>query len=212
MADQSTTETRSAADGLGLDYPKIEAMVSQLANAISQTKMPPGSGDGPITLRADYQITMEVVKLLSDIRFRCLVFVTAIITIATALLPGTGDSGTRIILGFVGFLATLGITVYELRNSQLYEAACHRAKMIEGRLGMEKFSKYGNQGGLFGERPKYTKRWKDLSSEEQTNLNTGKDVPLMSFWLVPVKHDHGLACIYGAALGGWVYLIANGLL
>ena len=33
----------------------------------------------------------------------------------------------------------------------------------------------------------------------------------MRFCDFNVKHDHGLAFIYAGALGGWVYLIANGL-
>ena len=33
----------------------------------------------------------------------------------------------------------------------------------------------------------------------------------MHFQLVRVQHDQGLALIYGAVLGGWVYLIVSGL-
>jgi hypothetical protein len=218
MTDQSTTETKSGTDGPAFDYLKIEAMVGQLAGAIAQSKVSPAdSGDKQATLRVDYQITVDVVKLLSDIRFRCLVFVTAIIAVANALLPGTGDSGTRLALGVVGFLATLGITIYELRNSQLYEAALHRAKILETLLGMVNATKEreeGQRAGLFNERPLYVDNtfWKGLSEKERKKRREAKEIRFMSFWLVRVKHDHGLALIYGAALGGWVYLIADGLL
>jgi hypothetical protein len=142
-------------------------------------------------------------------------FVTAVIAVANALLPGTGAPGTRIALGFVGFLATLGIAIYELRNSQLYEAAIHRAKYLERRLGVPGSTSHGERPGLFNERPPYVdeKYWKGLSDEERSELK--KDparIPLMRFWTVRVKHDRGLALIYGAALGGWVYLIADGIL
>ncbi len=226
-------------------------------------------------------------------------------------------------LGFVGFLATLGIAVYELRNSQLYEAAIHRAKEFETRLGLARTMKHNQQArlfqaGLFNERPLYIKdecctrqEWNNLrdpwaftvndlqdvgglidevcnfkddsvwerickelhqpstrtdllqtrvlkalnglladeslykcrrfaqvrlraemwdsfdqnpNDEELRRLNRflleeaypkeihKKKVPWMPFWFVKVKHDRGLALIYGAALGGWVYLISDGLL
>jgi hypothetical protein len=39
-----------------------------------------------------------------------------------------------------------------------------------------------------------------------------EDPQFMRFLFVKVKHDRGLALIYGAVLGGWVYLIADGVL
>ena len=86
------------------------------------------------TLRAEYQVAVDFIKVLTDIRFRCLAFVTATAAVANALLPGTGRPGLRIALGSLGFFTTVGIVVYELRNSQLYEAAIHRAKVLEKRL------------------------------------------------------------------------------
>ena len=55
-------------------------------------------------------------------------------------------------------------------------------------------------GGLFSERPNYIH--KDAKAPK----------PLMRFAFVPVKHDHGLAFIYGSALGAWAYMAAYGLL
>jgi hypothetical protein len=211
MTDQNAAKTEP---GAGFDYPKVEAMVGRLADAIAQSKVQSPDSDRKAALRADYQSTVEVIKLLSDIRFRCLVFVTAVIAVANALLPGTGDSGTRVALGVVGFLATLGIAVYELRNSQLYEAATHRAKMLETALGAERTTKHCEEAGLFNERPPYVDDayWKSLTPDQRKEKKEKKSLPLMSFWSVNVKHDYGLAVIYGAALGGWVYLIADGLL
>jgi hypothetical protein len=216
VTDPNSPESKSGINAHGLDYAKIEAIVSQLANAIAQSReAPPDAGARQIALRADYLSTVDVIKLLSDIRFRCLVFVTAVIAVADALLPGTGDPGTRIALGFVGFLTTLGIAVYELRNSQLYEAAIHRAKILEGRLIAERTSKQSDKAGLFSERPPYVegKYWKrELDQAGRNKALEDNNAQLMSFWLVAVKHDRGLALIYGAVLGGWVYLIADGLL
>jgi hypothetical protein len=55
------------------------AQMKEVAGASRPSKASPSNpGDSQATMRADYQITVDVVKLLSDIRFRCLVFVTAI--------------------------------------------------------------------------------------------------------------------------------------
>jgi hypothetical protein len=198
---------------------KIGALVDtldSLAKTIQSKISQPDSPDKEKLekLLADYQTTVDVVKLLSDIRFRCLVFVTAIIAIANALIPGTGNPGTRIALGFVGLVATLGITIYDLRNSQLYDAAIHRAKDLERRLVLVSATKNWDEGGLFAERPPYVPggKWKDLTFKQRKDEIKEKRLPLMRFWLFTVKHDHGLALIYGAALGGWVYLIADGFL
>jgi hypothetical protein len=216
MSSQGTPDTKTGGDGAGLDYPRIEAMVLTLADAVASTRAPASNtGDKQAALRLDYQVTVDLVKLLSDIRFRCLVFVTAVIAVANALLPGTGDPGTRVALGLVGFLATLGITVYELRNSQLYEAASHRAKVLETHLGVVRAASLSERaGGVFNEREPYVNgdMWKKLSPTERADLRKKREAPLMRFWFVKVKHDHGLALIYGAALGGWVYLVADGVL
>ena len=188
------------------DYARIEAMVSQLVGALAP-KPPPAPAEDPVALRAEYQIAVDIIKLLSDIRFRCLAFVTALATVANALLPATGDPGTRLALGMLGLLATLGITIYELRNSQLYEVAIHRAKTLESRLEMRRSSANDGDGGLFNERPDYIHEVHHEAAE-----GTEPSPPRMRFWLVSVKHDHGLALIYGAALGAWVYLVAYGLL
>lgn len=170
--------------GRAIDYGRIEEMVEKLVNAI-RPPLEPGEDD-PVALRAEYQVAVELIKLLSDIRFRCLVFVTAITAIANALLPVQGDAGMKPALGVLGLLATLGITIYELRNSQLYETTVHRAKNLEARLQMKGSSVGVGTAGLFGERPSYV--YKHSGSHLE---------PLMPFWFVPVKHDHGLAFITG---------------
>jgi len=49
-------------------------------------------------------------------------------------------------------------------------------------------------------------------TEEEKKKEEPAEERLMLFWCVPVKHDHGLALIYGSALGAWFYLLASGLL
>lgn len=212
MTDPEMTQGKATTDVAGHD--DFRDMVRLIQRIVYSEVSRHNSDDERATLRLDYQITVDVFKLLSDIRFRCLVFVTAIIAVANALLPNTVDAVNRISLGFVGFLTTLGITVYELRNSQLYEAAIHRAKILETHLKMERAAEQTHKDGpfgLFNERPPYVESayWKGLDSEVR---KTQSNAPLMTFWSVKVKHDQGLALIYGAVLGGWMYLIANGIL
>src|SRR5262249_20305124 len=93
-------------------------------------------------------------------------------------------------VGWLGLLATTGVVVYELRNTQIYDYALHRAKQLELRLELESVFSPGEFGGLFSERPVDGVRALGLS----------------------VKHDRGLALVYGAAIGGWVYVASWGLL
>jgi hypothetical protein len=187
--------------GAAADYnEKIKETRDKLAAAI-EAKAQLALAEDPVALRVEYQVAVDIIKLLSDIRFRCLTFVTAVTAVATAF-ASTADPGMRPALGVLGLLATLGITVYELRNSQLYEVATHRAKMVERRLRMSGGLDDVARVGLFGGRPSYVRKPPNKPAKER----------FMRFWLIPVKHDHGLALIYGAALGAWVYLVVYGLL
>ena len=221
MTDDDKSEPKGTPKGPGLDYQQIRAMVTELATAIALTSVPPevpeqepkayAPGYDQIALRADYQSTVDVIKLLTDIRFRCLAFVTAITAVANAVLPATVLPGTRIALGAVGFFTTFGIAIYELRNSQLYEAAIHRAKILEASLKTLRASSKSAHAGLFNERPLYVEgEYGEGLPEEQWQHPKKHNVRLMRFLFVKVKHDQGLAMIYGAVLGAWVYLMADG--
>lgn len=142
-------------------------------------------------LQLDYERTTDLLRLLTDVRFRLLAFVPTISGAGIALLSGSRSSGERIAVGAIGLLATLGIVVYEIRNTQVYDYAVHRAKILEERLGVGSVFRDGAPGGLFGERP-------------------GRTVRL--FGLAVAGHDRGLALVYGAAVGGWSYILAWGAL
>jgi hypothetical protein len=142
-------------------------------------------------LRLDYEQTTDLLRLLTDVRFRLLAFVPTISGAGVALLSRGGSSAERIAVGALGLVATLGIVVYEIRNTQIYDYAVHRAKALEERLGISSVFRPGSVGGLFGERP-------------------GRTVRL--FGLAVAGHDRGLALVYGAAVGGWSYIAAWGAL
>jgi hypothetical protein len=190
-----------ATSGSPVDDDRIAGMVERIAGAIAQQR----PSDPAAALRADYQVAVDMIKVLSDIRFRCLVFVTSITALANALAPSQADA-LRGPLGLLGLLATLGIAVYDLRNSQLYGAAMHRAKFLERELQCMPSGALQGPAGLFTERPDYINR----NAQAPTDIQPAEP-PLMRFWLVQVKHDRGLALIYGAALGAWAFLAFYGL-
>lgn len=122
--------------------------------------------------RLDYQVSVDLLKVLTDIRFRCLSFVTAVIALGGAAITWNNDPAGRAGLAVVGLIATLGIAVYELRNSQLYEAAMHRAKYLEAVFGCWPSADHlppGRYGGVFTERLPYLKVpcWGVTSPEER---------------------------------------------
>jgi hypothetical protein len=87
----------------------------------------------------------------------------------------------------LGLVATAGVLLYEVRNTQVYDYALRRAKDLEARLGL--VSRAGTPGGPFTERPGRTAR---------------------VFGIATAGHDRGLALVYGAALAGWAYLVGWG--
>ncbi len=134
-------------------------------------------------LRLDYDTTTRVILGLADVRFRLLALVPTIAAAAIAIVSKAGATPAELMsLGAVGLVATLGILVYELRNTQLYDAAVARAGVLEGALELK-------GGGLFGGRPK-----------EGFRL----------LGVFEISHDRGLGLVYAAALGGWSYLVVWG--
>jgi hypothetical protein len=141
-------------------------------------------------LRLDYDETTSLVRSLLDVRFKLLAFVPTISGAAVALLSRGATTAELIAVGVVGLVATLGIVLYELRNTQVYEYALERAQALEERLGFPSLFHGGETGGPFSELP-------------------GRDVRVLG---LAIGHDRALALVYGAALGAWAYLVAWGVL
>ena len=108
-------------------------------------------------LRLDYAETAQVVRMLTDIRFKLIAFVPTVAGVALGLLSAQTSPAARFTVGLVGLAATVGILVYELRNTQLHEAALRRAQFLERRLGFPP-TREGSVGGVYGERPSRTLR------------------------------------------------------
>lgn len=153
------------------------------------------SDDGSLSLsdrlKLDYQQTTDFLRTLTDVRFKLLALVPTLSGAAVALVGHPGSAVELLALGLLGLAATLGILLYELRNSQLFDYATRRAQQIEVALGLRSLDGDAHPGGLYRERPE-----------------TG----LRLLGLATVNRDRGLALVYSAALAGWSYLVAWGAL
>jgi hypothetical protein len=102
-------------------------------------------------LKISYDQVCTIWRTLLDVRFKLLglvPFVSVSVMLVTA--PGTGAEvilrGTSLsIVGGVGLLATLGLIIYEARNSELYNDLISRGRRIEAEIGL--------QNGIFLGRP-----------------------------------------------------------
>jgi hypothetical protein len=142
-------------------------------------------------LRLDYNETTDLMRSLTDVRFKLVAFVPTISGVAIAVLGHGRSTAELLAVGLLGLVATVGIVIFDLRNTQLLDYAVLRARSLEEQLGFVSIFEPGRPGGLFTERP-------------------GRDLRI--FGLAGVGHDRGLALVYSAAIGGWCYIVAWGAL
>ena len=148
--------------------------------------------DADDRLRLDYEQTTQLMRTLTDIRFKLLAFVPTIAGTTVGLLGSPRPSAELIAVGLLGLVSTLGIFLWELRNVQLLDGVVRRAEVLERRLGLASVLEgEARPGGMVSERPRQT---------------------LTLFGMLGVRHEHGLGLVYGAALAGWTYLVLWGLL
>jgi hypothetical protein len=166
----------------------------------------------------DYEVTQDLVKMHTDIRFRLLAILPPIAAAGVALVsaPAVGLSPFSLFaIGSMGFLLTLGCVLYDLRNSDLYNACVHRAKILEGVMG---FVRSGDETipispstetalpeGAAPPAKEPNKRWAGGAHRQRA-------VRYLNFLGLPVSHGSALALVYGVLLGAWVFPIAKGLL
>ena len=150
-----------------------------------------GSPSRAELLRLDYQQTTDLLRTLSDVRFKLLALVPTLSGAAIAILGHPSSAAELLGVGLLGLVATLGILLYELRNTQLYDYATRRAQHTEAQLGLPSIRGGDGPGGLFSERPGRT---------------------LRLFGIAPIDRDRGLVLVYSAALAGWTYLVSWGAL
>jgi hypothetical protein len=145
--------------------------------------------DADDRLRLDYEQTTQYLRTLIDVRFKLLAFVPTVSGIAVAVVGQPRPAAELLGVGVLGLLATLGIFVYELRNTQISGTLIRRAAELERQLQLPSSHSGQGSGGLYTERP-------------------GITVQLLGF--LPVSHGLGLGLVYSAAIAGWSYLVAWG--
>src|SRR6478735_1677632 len=103
-------------------------------------------------LRLDYNETTDLMRGLTDVRFKLLAFVPTISGAAIAILGHGKSTAELLAVGLLGLVATVGVVIFDLRNTQLLDYAVLRAKSLEERLGFVSIFEPGSPGGLFTER------------------------------------------------------------
>ena len=143
-------------------------------------------------LRLDYDQTSELVRTLMDVRFKLLAFVPTIAGAAVALVGAGRPTGAELLaVGILGLLSTFGVLMYELRNTQIFNATVSHARALERLLGLGAGDEHtGPADLLVQDPPSYTR----------------------TFGLASLGQERAVAIVYGAALAGWSYLVAWGAL
>lgn len=141
-------------------------------------------------LKLDYEKTTTYYHQLADSRFKLLTLVP-LVTGATVLLSKDANPSSVLVLGILGFVVTLGIFLYNQRNTQIFDTMILRAKMLEILLKLEPLDERYRYAGPFLSRPERT---------------------MKLFGVIKVWGDRGLAIIYGPTLAVWAFLITNSLL
>jgi hypothetical protein len=131
-------------------------------------------------LRLEYESASRLLGELTEIRFKLLALVPAL-TGAVVALTSPGSTGVELLaIGGLGLVATSGVLAYELRNGELCRRATDRVTHLETQLLPG--------GPLIG----------------------GESRAPRLFGVLPASQHLGVGLVYGAALGGWVYLVVWG--
>ena len=139
--------------------------------------------DADDRLQLDYDQTQQLLRTMTDIRFKLLAFVPTIAGVSVGFFGRPRPAAELLAIGLLGLVATLGILVYELRNSKIFAAAVRHVSELERQLQLG--------GGLMREPPAGTERL---------------------FGVLALRSERGLALVYGAAFAGWTYLVVWGAL
>ena len=85
----------------------------------------------PELLRLDHERNVARLRELGETRFRLLAFVPTIAGATVAILPQRTDPEDFAAVGLVGLVATLGIFLYELRNTAVLKEVRARVLLLE---------------------------------------------------------------------------------
>jgi hypothetical protein len=159
-------------------------------------------------LIAEYAEVNQNFRLYADIRFKLLALVPTLGGVGVYALSraesADADFALGLVIGVLGFLATLGITFYDQRNSELYNALSDRASYLEKQLKLP-HTKGERAEDASGELPKPVGEQGENAFGGQWQERPGRGRYLLRF--INMGHDSGLALIYGPVIGAWFYPI-----
>lgn len=140
-------------------------------------------------LKVDYEATVQYFLHLSEVRFKLLGALPALTALAAALLPPIVDPARGFAIASLGLLVTIGITIYDQRNTQIYDCLVARARRLEEKIqGVPPLV----GGGPFSDRP-----------ARRPKFEFKRMRPAL-LW-----HDLALAIVYAACLGVWASLVQD---
>lgn len=85
----------------------------------------------------EYERASALLSALTDVRFKLLAFTPTIAGTAIAVLGRAGGPSALLGVGLLGLVATAGIVLYEVHNTELYEHVLRRTEELERRLGLQ---------------------------------------------------------------------------
>ncbi len=138
--------------------------------------------------RLDYDYTVQYIFHLSDIRFKLLGLLPIATGVAFSFSNPESSPINSLILGILGFLATIGILFYDQRNTEIYDELVRRAREMEKAMELEKVRENEKFGGTFINRPKRGRKF----------------LGVFTMW-----HDRGLAIIYSSVIWVWLFIIIS---
>jgi hypothetical protein len=127
----------------------MEAMPDRAGRAYKATDLPTIREDAAVPAdRRDlllklYEQTCTTWRMLIDVRFKLLALVPTVSLISLATVFGTESSPKylspklRLLFAVLGLVATSGLLIYDLRNSQLHDDLISRGRKIEDELGVD---------------------------------------------------------------------------
>jgi hypothetical protein len=139
--------------------------------------------------KLDFSETAAHFRALADIRFKLLALVPTLAGVGVGALT-KADPEVSAGVGVIGWIVTFGLILYELRNTELYDAANQRLRFLEEAFQFPSSRSVTGPGGAHRERP-------------------GRDY---TFFGIRIIHDRALALVYATSLGGWTFLVIDGLL